>query len=54
MMCLGWYTRPQCATRPQVQVTPGTDGTGGGSVTWFWLASAAIVVANVIKGKKSK
>jgi len=52
MMCLGWYNRPTCATRPQTQVTD-SDVTAQGSmcpdILWFWLGAAAIAVGAVMK-----
>lgn len=57
MMCLGWYNRPTCETRPQVQVA-GTQESGGltgaapcPDITWFWLAAAGIVGFGMMKAK---
>ncbi len=49
MMCLGWYNRPQCAARPDVQVQAPLGGTQDStyspcpSSTWFWLGALAII-----------
>jgi hypothetical protein len=51
MMCLGWYNRPTCKTRPQVQV----EGAQGPSVdcttSWFWAGLAAIGLISLAQKK---
>ena len=51
MMCLGWYNRPTCAAREQIQVAPGVSPCP--SAMWFWLSAAVIVVGGMMKGKSA-
>jgi hypothetical protein len=44
MMCLGWSTQPTCGTGDAVPIaTPQCT-----SISWFWLALAAIGVGAVL------
>lgn len=50
MMCLGWYNRPTCAAREQIEVSsPPFGSTPCPSALWFWLAAAGIVIAGTMK-----
>lgn len=49
MMCLGWSTRPSCATRPPVQI-----GGGCPDITWFWLTAAGVALLSLAGGKKQQ
>lgn len=49
MMCLGWYNRPTCAAREQIQVAPGVSPCPSG--TWFYLSAAVILFVGMLKGK---
>lgn len=59
MMCLGWYNRPTCAAREQVEITPGlTPGEQAQiaagvepcpNILWFWLSAAAIILTGSMK-----
>jgi hypothetical protein len=51
MMCLGWYNRPTCAAREQIQVAPGVSPCP--SSMWFYLSAAAILIAGMMKGKSA-
>jgi hypothetical protein len=48
MMCLGWMTRPECATRKQEQVTAPAACP---NINWFWLALGAIGIGALSKQK---
>lgn len=47
MMCLGWYNRPTCAAREQIDISK--PAVPCPSVSWFWLAAAAIIVGGAFK-----
>jgi len=55
MMCLGWYNRPNCSARQQVDLTPNPAtapaefGSGTCNVNWFWLSAAAILGVGLFK-----
>lgn len=50
MMCLGWYNRPTCKTRGQVQIQAPTAAAGAcPNISWFWIAAAALGIAAIGK-----
>lgn len=48
MMCLGWSTKPTCATRPAIQ-TGGTQPCP--DITWFWASAAGILLLGLFGDK---
>ena len=47
MMCLGWYNRPTCAAREQIQIAPGVSPCP--TVSWFWIVAGLILAGGVMK-----
>ena len=47
MMCLGWYNRPTCKAREQIDISK--PPTPCPTSQWFWLAAAAIVIGGAFK-----
>ena len=56
MMCLGWSTKPTCASRPTNVTVAGGQAAQAPcpDITWFYLAAAGILAVGLMSGGKAQ